>query len=170
MPCPVEFVAVPALVTAGSVIGARCGIRPKVHSHWVSIPNLWGGIVGAPGSKKSPAVYAAFQPMGQLIKEARSDHAEALREYKARLKERAAKEDKGDFDEEAPPIERRFKSNDATIEKLADLLIDNRAGLLIQRDELVGPDRSVGQTGARARPRFFLGILERVLRLCGRPS
>jgi hypothetical protein len=57
MPCPVEFIAVPAVVMAGSVIGARCGLRPKVHSHWVSIPNLWGGIIGAPGSMKSPAIH-----------------------------------------------------------------------------------------------------------------
>jgi hypothetical protein len=68
MPCPVEFIAVPAVVMAGSVIGARCGLRPKVHSHWVSIANLWGGILGGPGSKKSPALEAAFRPMGSLTR------------------------------------------------------------------------------------------------------
>jgi hypothetical protein len=151
MPCPVAFIAVPALVMAGSVIGARCAIRPKVHGHWVSIPNLWGGIVGAPGSKKSPAIYAAFQPLGRLINTARAAHAEAMEEYNAR---KCGDEDE-EFDEDAP-TEKRFRSNDATIEKLADLLIENPAGLLIQRDELVGLIASWDKQGREQDRAFFL--------------
>lgn len=135
MPCPIEFIAVPAIVMAGSVIGARCGLRPKVHSHWISIPNLWGGIIGGPGTKKSPALDAASRPLGRLIKEARAAHAEAMEDYNAR--KGTAEDDEKDFAEIAP-TEKRYRANDATIEKLADLLIENPTGLLVQRDELVG--------------------------------
>jgi hypothetical protein len=62
------------------------------HSHWPSVPSLWGGIVGAPGTKKSPGIYAAMQSMGKLI---RAAHAEAMREYKKRLK-KAPEEDRDD--------------------------------------------------------------------------
>jgi Protein of unknown function (DUF3987)/Bifunctional DNA primase/polymerase, N-terminal len=155
MPCPVEFVAVPALVTAGAVIGARCGLRPKVYSHWVSIPNLWGGIVGAPGSKKSPAIYAAFQPLGRLIKAARADHAEAMEDYNARKSAEGDEDDAEVFDEDKP-IEKRYKSNDSTVEKLADLLIENPAGLLVQRDELVGLIASWDKQGHEQARAFYL--------------
>jgi hypothetical protein len=35
------------------------------------------------------------------------------------------------------PVLRRYKTNDSTVEKLGELLRDNPAGLLVQRDELV---------------------------------
>jgi hypothetical protein len=151
LPCPAEFIAVPAIVAAGSVIGARCGIRPKVHSHWVSIPNLWGGIVGAPGSKKSPAIYAAFQPLGQLIKDARKIHAEALRDSKS-----DSQEDGLQNDEEPQVAEKRYKSNDGTVEKLADMLVENPGGLLVQRDELVGLIASWDMKGHEQSRAFYL--------------
>jgi hypothetical protein len=156
MPCPIEFIAVPALVMAGSVIGARCGLRPKVHSHWVTIANLWGGIIGGPGSKKSPALEAAFRPVGSLIKEARAAYAEAMRDYSARNNARDDQEGGPKQDEEDRPIEKRYKTNDATIEKLADLLIENPAGLLVHRDELVGLIASWDKQGHEQDRAFYL--------------
>ena len=41
MQCPLEFVAVGAMVAASSVIGAGCGIRPKRRDNWTVTPNLW---------------------------------------------------------------------------------------------------------------------------------
>lgn len=37
-----------------------------------------------------------------------------------------------------PPVKRRYKTEDATVEKLAELLVDNPQGLLLHRDELMG--------------------------------
>jgi hypothetical protein len=58
--------------------------------------------------------------------------------------------------EPAKPIWKRYKTNDATIEKLSELLAENPRGLLLYRDELVGLlsgwDRE-GREGDRA---FFL--------------
>jgi Protein of unknown function (DUF3987) len=156
LPCPVEFIAVPALVVAGSVIGARCGIRPKVHSHWVSIPNLWGGIVGAPGSKKSPAIYAALGPLGRLMKDARAAHPEAMEDYDTRKRAREEQDEDAPEQDKDAPIEKRYKVNDATVEKLADLLIENPAGLLVQRDELVGLISSWDKQGHEQARAFYL--------------
>ena len=56
MQCPLEYVAVGSIIVTASLVGAGCGIRPKSKDTWTVIPNLWGGIVGAPSTLKSPAL------------------------------------------------------------------------------------------------------------------
>ena len=70
MQVPPEFVAVPAMVGAGSVIGNQIGIRPMCEDDWQVVPNLWGCIVGRPGVLKSPSVSAALAPVHRLEAEA----------------------------------------------------------------------------------------------------
>jgi hypothetical protein len=53
------------------------------------------------------------------------------------------------------PQERRFKTNDATIEKLVELLQQNPRGILYYRDELVGLFRRM-ETQGREQDRAFL--------------
>ena len=53
-----------------------------------------------------------------------------------------------------PP--RRFKTNDATIQKLGELLRDNPTGLLLYRDELSGWLSSLRQEGRDGDREFFL--------------
>jgi uncharacterized protein DUF3987 len=55
MPCPPGFIAAAALVALGSIVGARCEMKPMARNSWLIVPNLWGGIVGDPSAKKSPA-------------------------------------------------------------------------------------------------------------------
>ena len=93
MQCPLDFVAAPAVCMAGSAIGAGCAIRPKEKDNWSVVPNLWGGVVGRPGTMKSPAIEEAFRPLKQLEYRAQKEHAainstyEAdTAAYKARLK------------------------------------------------------------------------------------
>ncbi len=60
-PCPPDFIAVAVLVALGSIIGARCAIKPKSRDDWLIVPNRWGGIVGLPSAKKSPAIGVALK-------------------------------------------------------------------------------------------------------------
>lgn len=76
MQCPIDFIAVAAIVVTGSIIGASCGIKPKQKDDWLVVPNLWGGIVGHPGMLKSPAVNEVMQLLGQLEKEAKKSFDE----------------------------------------------------------------------------------------------
>jgi hypothetical protein len=182
MPCSQDFIAAAAIVASGSLVGARCGIRPKALDSWLIIPNLWGGIVGDPSDKKSPAGGAALRPLDRLIAKAAGEHATAAADYESaklvfeaqkeaiesRIKEAAKKPTKGDpatFAKElrvhadsAPqaPVLRRYKTNDSTVERLGELLRDNPFGMLVVRDELVGLLASWDREGREGERAFFL--------------
>jgi hypothetical protein len=182
MPCPPDFIAAAAIVMISSIVGARCGVKPKSHDSWIVVPNLWGGVVGLPSTKKSPAIAAAMKPLGRLIEIVQKIHKNELHEHakkkaihdikvkamEARLlaairggksedQEKATRALQELRDEEpTPPIVPRFKSNDSTIEKLGELLRDNPRGLLIDRDELVGLMASWEREGREGDRAFFL--------------
>jgi hypothetical protein len=182
MPCPPDFIAAAAIVMISSIVGARCGVRPKSHDSWTVVPNLWGGVVGLPSTKKSPAIAAAMKPLGRLIEVARQIHEHELHEHEkkksihdikvkameARLtaaikggksedQEKATRALQELRDEEPkPPIVPRFKTNDSTVEKLGELLRDNPRGLLNVRDELVGLMASWEREGREGDRAFFL--------------
>ena len=62
------------MVALGAIIGASCAIKPKMNDDWLVVPNLWGGIVGLPSAKKSPAIGAALKPLDRLIAQAIEKH------------------------------------------------------------------------------------------------
>jgi putative DNA primase/helicase len=85
MQCPPDFVAVPAIVALGAVLGRKIGIRPQRKTDWIEVPNLWGCIVGRPGMMKSPAMSEALKPLHHLDGLAREQHAEALKAHARKL-------------------------------------------------------------------------------------
>jgi hypothetical protein len=107
-------------------------MKPKARDSWLIVPNLWGGIVGDPSAKKSPAWGAAMKPLDRLIATALEAHTAAQADYETekvvfdahkdaiegRIKEAAKKPGKGDpasaHGEQAPeaPTLRRYKTND----------------------------------------------------------
>lgn len=181
MQIPPDFCAAGAVVVAGSLVGRKIGIHPKRHDDWLVVPNLWGAIVGRPAMLKSPALAEIMKPLERLVAEAREAHERALSiherevamsgaEAKAREKDldAAAREavktgDRFKLEEAASkrqeagepekPTQRRYKTEDPTVEKLCELLIANPWGLLVHRDELSGWLRNLekqGREGDRA--------------------
>ena len=165
MQCPIDFVATASIVMAGSVIGAGCGVKPKRQDDWLVIPNLWGGAVGRPSVVlKSPAIEQALSPLVKLEMAAKEAHESELNVYEAALagykaqkdaaqgdmrkaytgkkKDKQAFEDAKSFmknlDKPEDPTWKRYKTNDATVEKMAVLFSENPRGILLTRDELVG--------------------------------
>ncbi len=176
MQCPPDFPAVAALVAISSLIGARAVVQPKARDDWKVTPNLWGMTVGRPGVKKSPALGEALKPLNRLqateIEQWQLAHdAWALDTKVAELasaeREKQAKglatKDKAKARElltpeatPAEPLARRYIVNDATVEKLGELLTQNPWGTLSYRDELYGLLTGLdkpGQEGSRA---FYL--------------
>lgn len=176
MQCPPDFTAVGAVAALSSLIGARAVVKPKERDDWAVVPNLWGLIVGRPGVMKSPALSQAMSPLHRLeatereqwqaaheawaVDSKMADMASEARGRQARglvtKDPAAARELLTPTDGPSEPTMRRFVVNDATVEKLGEILTVNPWGLLVFRDELHGllcsMDRP-GQEGARG---FYL--------------
>ena len=178
---PLEFVTCPALVALSAVIGRSIGIYPKRRDDWLVVPNLWGGIVGKPGVMKSAAISEPTKPLRALAAKAREAFLEAQGDAEAEkarlelevsaLKEQAKREAKKggisagfqdtlrDLTEqlrEAMVTEHRYLTQDATVEKLGELLQENPNGLLVLRDELAGWLRTLERPGREGEREFYL--------------
>jgi putative DNA primase/helicase len=176
MQCPADFPAVAALVALSSLIGARAVIQPKARDDWQVVPNVWGAVVGRPGVKKSPALGEALKPLHRLQAAEFELHKAAHKAWELDCKvaemqgEGNEKKAKGiaskdpaaarallePVDTPEEPLARRYIVNDATVEKLGELMQQNPWGTLSYRDELYGLLTSLdkqGQEGSRA---FYL--------------
>lgn len=171
MQCPVEFLAVGAMVAAGAVVGNRIGIQPKQHDiDWVEVPNLWGAVVGRPGVMKSPALAKVLAPLKRLEDKRLQAFQSVLAQYqidkmvheasKKKIEEQIRKG--GTILPHQMPVEPtepqppRLLLNDATYQKLGQVLSGNPHGVLVFQDELAGllvRLDTVGQEPARA---FYL--------------
>lgn len=173
---PLDFAAIPAIVSLATVIGSKVRIRPKQKDDWTVVLNLWGAVVGDPGLLKSPSIEQATKPLRRLIAQAESTHltlkkqfaiddeidTERRKDVQRRVKAAIASgEDPAplmaEMGEPLPePTEKRYIVNDATVEKLGELLAENLNGLLMFRDELTGWLRTLDrETNANERA-FYL--------------
>lgn len=182
MPVPPDYIGAALLVALGAVIGNSCGLKPKRRDDWVVTPNLYGGGVGLPASKKTPAFQAVMRFLDRLEAKEVDLLEERLKEFEAelaqyevlqgaakanmkkaasgnktdQLKMSAAMDDLQALDEPQRPHPRRYKSNDATVEKLGDILSRNQTGILVFRDELMGLLSSWDKEGREGDRAFYL--------------
>lgn len=181
MPCSPDFVAVALICALGAVIGARCAIKPKRRDDWIVTPNLFGGVVGEPSSKKTPGINAALKFLDRLEAKEAERHADRMKIYDAEMAAFEARQSaiqasmkkaasgKGDgikmdlavADLQAlvppdKPPQRRFKTNDATVAKIGDILVGSPAGLMVFRDELMGLLASWEKEGNEGDRAFYL--------------
>ncbi|WP_284452582.1 DUF3987 domain-containing protein [Parachlamydia acanthamoebae] len=176
-----DFFVAPLLVYLGSLIGRKRGLRLRQDTSWIEFPNLWGIVVGRPSMMKSPAMKAMLGPLEVLGNKAIEAHEILLEqyereleawkirkkaceesyksEYKSSLKSSSHQQNEVKFHTEtmlSEPKKRRYKTQDATTEKLGELLADNPQGLLVYRDELAGWLNSFEKNGREGDRQFFL--------------
>ncbi len=178
---PLEFVAMPGLVSLGAIVGRGCGIRPKRMDDWTVVPNLWGAIVSGPGRMKSAAASEGTRLARRLAANAAKEYQErmeanrqaidVLDARRAGLKDRVKQltrqgKDISGVEEELTAIdeklselcrpERRYTIADATTAKLAALLADNPRGLCLVRDELAALFMAMTRSGCEGDREFYL--------------
>lgn len=184
MPCPPDFIAAALIVALGSVIGSRCALKPKRLDDWIVTPNLFGGVVGDPSSKKSPGIEKGLRFLDRLEADEADRQAQRMVEYEAEIAAHKAREaaiahsmkqaagtkgkpengsamaaaidDRKRLVPPDEPVARRFRANDATIEKLGDILAKAPQGILVFRDELVGLFAGWEREGRETDRAFYL--------------
>ena len=184
MQVPLDFCAAPLIVGIASVIGRKRTIYPLKYDRWEVVPNLWGLLVSQSGTSKSPVISAAMRPIEKLASIASQQFTkecqraqlknrsiqieiEALKQslkvdisggFMEGLKEQKSKLEQLEeqHDTNSKIKEKRYKTNDPTIEKLATLLKENPKGLLLLRDEISGWLESMFKSGREGSKEFYL--------------
>ena len=182
MQVPLDFSATACVVMLSSIIGTRLSIRPKKNDSWQVIPNLWGTLIQRPSQLKSPPVQEVFKVLDKLETESFKQNEDAEKTYqnenrKFEMKQKIYEDNlrkamkKGDdyevgsaenelekLESEPPvkPTTRRYQTQDATPEKLQDLLSENPQGILVFRDELNGFLMSLEKEGHETARAFYL--------------
>lgn len=151
--CPFDFLVLSAIVTAGSLIGSRVRVKALQNSDWFVVPNLYGGLVGLPSTKKTPALDETRKPILELQEKSRKEFSDKRKDYEIEAKyyerettaiyrEKLGLEDTKakikSLPEPNQPTMKRYETNDITTPKLAQFLAENPNGLLQFRDELTG--------------------------------
>ena len=180
MQSPIDLIAIPMIVTFAGLIGKDATIRPKRYDDWSERPCLWAAIIAPPAAMKSQNQSRGTAPLrriqSQQDKEDKEDK-ELLADWQkmkdnADLREDAWEKEcnrilKGDQDAELPPKPqavqelppkpgvRRILTNDATIEKHADLMCTSR-GMTLARDELAGFLLNMSRYNAGSDRQFYL--------------
>jgi hypothetical protein len=174
MQTPVDFAAVVAVLSLAGATGRRVRIQPKENdASWTATPNLWGGIVADPGCLKSPLIHAVTKPLALIDDHWRNEFESSLAEYESEKEQQEQRQTawkqlsiaaykKGNEpplrpdDSMAEPRQRRLIVQDATTEKLHEIMRDNPAGVLLIRDELSGWFCTLEKPGREGEREFFL--------------
>lgn len=172
MQCPPDYPAVGAIVAVGAVVGNRIGVQPKAKdTSWYEVPNLWGAIVGRPGQMKTPALAQVMSPLKKLESAASSAFSKAHAKYEIdrQIYEGQKKKAVANCIKTGTPIppgqlltqptepqRQRYVVNDATYQKLGDVLSGNPHGLLVFQDELAGLFVRLDAPGQEAARAFYL--------------
>jgi DNA polymerase-1 len=139
--CDASYLALPALAAVSAIVGNKRSVRLK--RGWEEPSVIWTAIIGDSGSLKSPACQKSVGYLFRLQKRLLGKYREEIATYQREVAEyERARRDRADSDDpvEKPkkPVLERVVCSDTTIEKLAEILEDNPAGILIFRDELSG--------------------------------
>lgn len=163
--CPPDYLAVAMLSAAGAVLGNKVGIFPYANDEsWEVYPALWGGIVGDPGTKKTPSLLHAHKPLHHLESQAAQKYVSDMQAHKQAMLQHekavaAWSKNKGTSFKPTPPVEpkrTRYVVHDSTYQALGVILADNPRGVLALADELSGLLQSLDTAGQEAARGFYL--------------
>jgi putative DNA primase/helicase len=130
MSVPLDFTAAASVCCLAGAVNRRARIQPKaLDDSWQEVPNLWGAMIAPPGSMKTPMMNTATYPLRKI------EHI-LYSQYKVALDFYENTEDKKSLVDK--PRLQRLIVNDATAEKLHEVMSENPAGIFVVRDELTG--------------------------------
>jgi hypothetical protein len=158
--CPVDYIGLSTLAAVSAAIGDTR--RIVIKKDWTEGAAIFGMIVGGPASKKTPAMNLALRPVRERQMALKAEYERQKEEHKAAFAnyKDALKEDPGAREPDKPTLGRTY-ADDTTVERLADILNENRRGVLIIKDELsgwLGAMNQYKQGGKGADRQFWLSV------------
>jgi len=174
MQTPPDYAGASVIVALAGCVNRRVMVQPREYDEsWRKPCNLWGGIVGPPGFLKSPVLMTVTRPLAQIEEAWRAKHDEELTTYElAREQAELALQNWRGLSKAAmnkgippplrpdtstkPPTQKRLILQDATFEKLHEILAENPAGVLVLRDELTGWLSELDRQGREGERAFYL--------------
>jgi hypothetical protein len=159
MQVPVDFPAVAIIALISSLIGRKAAVFPRMNDNsWYEVASLWALMVGSPGVKKTPSLQAvmtyayaeqkrennAYQPLFQQYQADLQSHETRISATKKQLEKAVLAGKQQDQDaakqtldqlHQTPPTKpplRRYFVQDATVEKLQEILGENPNGSLLE--------------------------------------
>jgi hypothetical protein len=160
---PPDYIAAALLTAVSAAIGNSCWAR--AWEGFEQPPIIWAMIIGNPSAGKSPAMKAAMAPLRAIERAARME-AEAAHSrwreerelFEAGLarwrKSGGAGMSRPSDPPEEPHVPQLFV-NDATVEKLGQILANQPRGCLMLRDEISGWMKSMNQYKSGGSDRQF---------------
>jgi Protein of unknown function (DUF3987)/RepB DNA-primase from phage plasmid len=146
-------IAVAALAVCAGATPDSIKLQMKKHSsEWQECARIWAGLVGLPSTKKTPIMSAVIKTLMRL-------DGDLLRQFQfetQQYKDLTAEERK----EKKPPMQKRLRLEDTTIEAAQEVLSGSPEGVLLHQDELSGwfgsMDKYSGNRGAAKDRGFWL--------------
>lgn len=125
-----------SLGVVASCITDKLQIQPKKYDYgWKESARIWSAVIGDPSIKKSPLLKKAVSPLWKIEKEWRESNKAKLSAWIEKTEK--AKNEGAELP--ARPLEKRLIIEDATIEKMGEILSNAEPrGILVVRDELSG--------------------------------
>ena len=159
--CPVDYMGLSTLAALSAAIGDTR--RIVIKKDWTEGAAIFGMIVGGPASKKTPAMNLALRPIRERQMALKTEYERQKEEYESALRdyEKAKKDGPSELRKPEKPTLGRTYADDTTVERLADILNENRRGVLIIKDELsgwLGAMNQYKQGGKGADRQFWLSV------------
>ncbi|MDB2421867.1 YfjI family protein [Paracoccaceae bacterium] len=159
---PADFVAIPLMISAAAALGSRWAVCPKTFDKsWRESAVLWGGVVARSGAKKSPCISIATKPIQNIEQGLDQDYQLAHSFYLSAKKQydTSAKNSKGSSPTGPAPVEpkrQRAIVQDASYQKVTQMMSDSPCGLLGLYDEIAGLIASWDSNGQETARSFYL--------------
>lgn len=163
---PPDFLAVSYMVAATAALGLTVSVAPKARDNsWLVPPILWGAIIGAPSTKKTPCLSEAIRPLLVIEQGLAVAHEGAMRKFHQDLvnyehQVKLAKQTKQSGltipTKPDEPLAERLVINDATYQAVGVALQGSPRGVVVCMDELTGWLTSMESSSQEAARAFYL--------------
>ncbi len=127
-PCALAWACLSAISAATN---GQTRLQMKRQDTWSVPPAIWVALIGASGSKKTPIISTAWNPLERIQGDLLRTHAAAKSQWDS-----LPKKDRDETSEPTAPI--RYITHNATVEKLQEIMSRQDRGMGVLHDELAG--------------------------------